>query len=77
MFRGHKHPVGAGHPIDFILNKSQDILQGNYSHPHIADQETENMWINKQSFKLWHQDWFSFHIMLCEIFMILLCIMSF
>lgn len=43
MFRGHKHPVGAGHPIDFILNKSQDILQGNYSHPHIADQETENM----------------------------------
>ena len=43
MFRGHKHPLGAGHPIDFILNKSQDILQGSYSHPHIADQETEIM----------------------------------
>ena len=77
MFRGHKHPLGAGQPIDFILNKSQDILQGNYSHPHIADQETENMWINNQRFKRWHQDRFSFHIMLCEIFMILLGIMSF
>ena len=26
MFREHKHPLGAGHPIDFILNKSQDDL---------------------------------------------------
>lgn len=37
------HPLVLATPIDFILNKSQDILQGSYSHPHIADQETENM----------------------------------